>query len=483
MARRVRGLLSLILIACAALALVGCAAVAASVPIVKHSPYPAGQACAECHAKDKTHLPPFTGACDKCHLATTWRTIVYSHSNTDFSQALHGTLGCVRCHNEGFPPSSPRCGECHAPVHKGWADCAKCHVVLTWRVRKPLPERHLSLAGGHSNLVCFDCHAQAKGPAKPRTCVDCHGTKHGGLTNCAQCHAPANGWKPGSFDHDVFFHITGRHTRLTCTQCHPGGRFAGTPANCSGCHGSKHGGLTNCAKCHTTSGFKPSTFRHQRVFALSPGPHARLACTKCHYRQQYAKVKGTKCASCHGRTHGFTTCTPCHSSTGAVVAIDHDRFFALTGRHAALACVTCHRSPFNPSPGTHCVDCHGTKHGNQTRCGDCHTTTSFAPAKAIAHPAPITLGAQHRARACTLCHPTLTFNAATKACRDCHTAPHVGPTDCIRCHRPTTWGDVHFAHPGLADDHDQFGEPCAGCHSGGDFTNTAGWVGCTCHAP
>jgi hypothetical protein len=163
--------------------------------------------------------------------------------------------------------------------------------------------------------------------------------------------------------------------------------------------------------------------------------------------------------------------------------VDHSRFFALTGRHAALACTRCHGAAFNPHPGTHCVDCHGVKHGNQTQCGNCHTTSAFAPAKAITHPSPISLGAQHRSRACTLCHPTLTFSAATKPCRDCHTAPHVGPTDCIRCHRPTVWSDLHFSHPGLADGHGPGDGACTDCHIGGDFTNTAGWIGCSCHAP
>ncbi len=482
MGRNARGLIVAAFVAFAALALVGCTAIAASVPTPKHSPYPAGKPCAECHAKDKTHLPPYAGACDKCHGLTSWRTIVYSHANDDFNQALHGTIGCSRCHREGSAPPSPKCGDCHLAPHGGWTSCVACHVPLTWLMRRPVPANHLSLLGGHSNLVCFDCHTKAQTPVPPRTCTNCHGTKHGGLTDCGKCHAPANGWKPGSFDHSVFFRITGRHTRLTCTQCHPRARFAGTPAFCSGCHGSKHGGLTNCAKCHTTSGFKPSTFRHSSVFPLSPGPHARLACTRCHYKLQYAKVKGDTCVGCHGPQHGgFRTCTPCHSRTGAIVSVDHNRFFPLTGAHTRLACAACHGTPFKPAPGVNCVDCHGVKHGNQTQCGTCHTTTAFSPIKAITHPAPISLGAKHSARPCALCHPTLIFNAPTKPCADCHTAPHVGPTDCLRCHRPTVWTEVHFTHATLANGHGPWDGLCTDCHIGGNFTNIDGWVGCVCH--
>jgi hypothetical protein len=220
------------------------------------------------------------------------------------------------------------------------------------------------------------------------------------------------------------------------------------------------------------------------VFPLSPGPHARLACTRCHYKLQYAKVKGDTCVGCHGPKHGgFRVCTPCHSRTGAVVAIDHNRFFPLVGAHTRLACTACHGSPFKRAPGVNCVNCHGVKHGNQTLCGTCHTTTAFVPTKAITHPAPISLGAKHSARSCTLCHPTLTFNAATKPCRDCHTAPHVGPTDCLRCHWPTVWTDTHFSHPALANGHGPADGLCSDCHSTGDFTVAPGWTGCVCHAP
>jgi hypothetical protein len=285
----------------AALTLIGCT-VETKPSATQHPPIPSGKTCAECHDKDKTHLPPYKGACDRCHGLTSWRTVTYAHTDDVFNQGRHATLGCTYCHKEGYPPSSPDCGACHTAPHGGWTDCTGCHVPLTWLLRRPLPQGHLSLAGGHAKLSCLDCHARPKAPARPRSCTSCHGTKHGGLTNCGKCHDPANGWKPGAFDHGAFFKLSGRHTRLRCASCHPGGRFAGTPTGCVGCHGSKHGGLTACAKCHTTSAFKPSTFRHSRVFPLSPGPHARLACARCHPSGLYAKVNGRSCVGCHGRT-------------------------------------------------------------------------------------------------------------------------------------------------------------------------------------
>jgi len=479
------------LVAIAFLATIGCAPEKPA-QTTEHSPIPAGTTCgqADCHAKDKTHLPPYTGACDTCHGLTSWRSVFYEHADDAFNQAAHGVIGCSRCHTEGTPPPAKACETCHRVdmPHGGWTECAGCHIPLTWLLRRPLPAGHLSLAGGHSNLLCFDCHAQPVRPAKDRTCTNCHGTKHGGLTDCAKCHDPANGWKPGSFDHSVFFRITGRHTRLQCTQCHPGGRFAGTPAACVGCHGRKHGGLSNCAKCHTTARFVPSTFRHSSVFPLSPGPHSRLACTRCHPGRRFASVIGRSCVGCHGRKHGLSTCTPCHTRTGAVAANwSHDAFFPLVGAHRSLACSACHGSPFRPAPGRECVDCHGVKHGNQTSCGTCHTTTSFSPIRAITHFNGIPIDGHHGSLSgCAECHRTpLNFANAPRACVECHagTVPHVGPTDCVRCHFPvTSWATLHFTHPSVVP-HTPTSFRCYFCHTLNDFTLPRSIICEKCHGP
>lgn len=455
----------------------------------QHSPIPAGKACADagCHAATKTHLPPYVGACDKCHGLVSWRTVTYTHADDVFNQAAHGVVGCSRCHTEGTPPPAASCETCHSGdvPHGGWTECGNCHIPLTWLLRKPVPAGHVSLAGAHADLRCFDCHAQPREPVKPRTCTNCHGTKHGGLTNCGQCHDPARGWTP-NFDHNSVFRLSGVHATLECTKCHTKGRFFGMSPKCVSCHGVKHGGLTNCASCHTTSGFKPATFRHSRVFPLSPGPHARLACTRCHPNRQFAKVRGRTCVGCHGPQHGgIRVCTPCHTRTGAVAAKwSHNTFFPLTGTHRALPCSACHGSPFRPAPGKNCVDCHGVMHGNQTACGNCHTTTSFVPIHAFGHPIP--LGGHHGSlagSACAECHrEPLNFATAPRFCAICHEpdVPHVGPLDCVRCHYPLTWSTLHFAHPDVSP-HTSRTFPCLSCHPGRDYTLPRSTVCAECH--
>ena len=504
-------------------------------------------ACASqgCHANTHQHKFPYLGDCGKCHSLESWLVVNYTHADADFNAgtALHGVIGCERCHVEGGPLPSKACQSCHSSPHGGWNDCGQCHVPIGWIFRKPQPAGHLTLAGGHSGLSCLDCHNRANGYPTPRMCVDCHGVHHGGLTNCAQCHDPSSGWKPVGFDHSAVFKIEGRHIGLACAQCHPNGRFANTSSACVSCHGAHHGGLTDCAQCHSFAGFYLTTFDHSTVFPLARGPHATLECGRCHRGDDFAAQLGATCVTCHGLPHGsgIVDCRQCHAANGAVKspfdhtaffplaggphaalactqchphddfaaqlgatcvtchslphgsglatcvpchaangAVDHSTFFELVGAHTTLSCSACHGTPFHAAAGTNCVDCHGIHHGDQTQCDECHTTTAFEPTKPITHPDPIVLGPEHSARPCQLCHTDLIFNEPTRPCSDCHTCPHVGPLDCRSCHMPTVWTDLHFTHPPLyAHSLQEF--TCIQCHVGYNFTIPRAQICTECH--
>lgn len=462
--------------------LVGCAVSTSVLPSVsKHPGYTAGTACdaTGCHDTYK-HQEPYLGPCQDCHTLERWKPAVYSHKDTSFDNGMHTIIGCAMCHTEGEPLPSAKCTACHDPApHAGSTTCVDCHTTTAWGLRKPLPDNHVSLLGGHKKLECFDCHTAKPVKDKPRACVDCHGTNHGGLRNCQDCHAPATGWEPkDGWSHDPFFKITGQHKKLDCTQCHTNGRFAGTPKVCVGCHGKKHGGLTNCASCHTTAGFKPSTFRHSSVFALT-GRHAKLDCTKCHTtRGAYARVVGGgshRCVDCHGSRHGgLTNCANCHTTAGFENAtFKHATVFPLTGRHAELACSKCHTGGEFVVKGTHCVDCHGVQHGGLRDCADCHTTAGFSNAH-FTHPRSFPLTGAHDGPSCGACHETaLKFLPAPNPnCVTCHAgvSPHgAGVTQCKDCHTPTTWSNVSVTvHP-----YHTMGtppRPCATCHPGNDFS-------------
>jgi hypothetical protein len=482
--------------------LVGCAVSTSVTPaaVAKHVAYPAGTACnaANCHTQYK-HEQPYLGPCDKCHNLVNWKQVTYTHKDPTFDNGMHPLVGCSTCHTEGQPLPTGGCATCHDAPHGGWTSCGSCHSTVAWRLFKPVPSGHLSLKGGHSKLVCLDCHTKAKTPVPPRQCVDCHGTNHGGLRNCQDCHDPARGWKPDpNFNHDSFFKLVGAHTRLQCAQCHKNGKFAGTPRVCVGCHGKQHGGLTDCASCHTRYSFEPSTFRHSSVFPLT-GQHAKLACSRCHPNKQFARVIGGgshRCVACHGVQHGgLRECANCHTTRGFVPStFKHSSVFPLIGQHAELAkqdkCFKCHPdNKFAVVKGTHCVDCHSadSPHGSDiTQCQTCHTPVAWDQTKSFDH--PVALNPKHAQLACSSCHTSLHF-ATVKDCIDCHTpVPHVGPSDCLSCH---SWGATHFTHPTIPDlfdpsqpsphyytDFGGYPSGCVHCHPGGpgsnpDFTNVS----------
>lgn len=164
---------------------------------------------------------------------------------------------------------------------------------------------------------------------------------------------------------------------------------------------------------------------------------------------------------------------------------NHDIFFPLVGAHTSLACSACHGTPFRPAPGRRCVDCHGVKHGNQTACDNCHTTTAFSPIKAITHPNGIRLAGHHGSLSgCAECHHTpLDFGSAPNACTTsgCHVVPHVGPSDCLRCHSPVaSWLDLHFTHPSILP-HTPAEFRCYFCHEGNNFTLPRSVICVICH--
>lgn len=448
-----------------------------------------GQACSSCKdapAHDYAHDEPFDDPdCLQCHTLESWTRVSHVHTNEEFDDGFHMVVGCVYCHTEEEPVPPADCNHCHEPQHPVMKPCVACHNANVWRIQNPLPQGHVSLARGHAELTCFSCHTGRAPLKQPRQCVSCHGRKHGGLTECARCHDPSRGWdpKPG-FDHDAFFPLRGQHRKLACAKCHPNDRFAGTSTNCVGCHGAKHGGLRACAQCHTTAGFKPSTFRHSTRFVLR-GAHARLSCSKCHPNGQFAKVIGEAgpCTNCHGTKHGgLRRCGSCHTTTSFIpTTFRHSTRYRLTGRHAKIACSKCHpRNRYASVIGQppRCANCHGTKHGNQTDCAKCHTTAGFSPAKRIAHPVSPPLGGRHAVLSCRLCHTRLIFNEPVKPCRDCHTAPHVAPNNCLQCHTPTYWVVRHDEigyHTGLS-----ILEACQYCHTTGRYPD---YVCDQCHFP
>jgi nitrate/TMAO reductase-like tetraheme cytochrome c subunit len=157
---------------------------------------------------------------------------------------------CFVCH-EGST-ASKKCDYCHknAP-HNNSGQCDSCHSLTTWKLTDF--KHPFALEGIHATLACTKCHPAAapgqgiKVPGStavfnfgkaPETCIVCHGDKHNGLKECAQCHT-AQRWTPANFSHPrVGPHVGGGRAERSitdCAVCHDQG-FAS--ASCS-CHGGQ----------------------------------------------------------------------------------------------------------------------------------------------------------------------------------------------------------------------------------------------------
>ncbi|MBZ5568373.1 MAG: hypothetical protein LAN64_11050 [Acidobacteriia bacterium] len=483
--------------------------------------------------------------CQNCHTFSGWKPIrsmpEFDHSKTRYPlRGMHKNVACVECHsNAVFTNVGNKCADCHADIHRRQmgAQCEQCHSVNGWTVSLKSISEHQNrfpLIGAHAVTDCESCHkgaavGQFKGLSTD--CVSCHMTtftntkspSHVALnfsTNCQQCHRSMDSWAGATFNHLAFtgFALTGAHATLDCSVCHVGGRYQGTPSNCTGCHLKDYNGAKDpnhaqigfpqtCSQCHSTATWLGATFNHAITgFALT-GAHASLSCSSCHTGGTLTAAN-TTCVSCHltdfqkttNPNHaliGFPTdCLSCHSTTNWQGAkFDHSTTgFALTGAHASLNCSSCHTGGTLTAASTNCVSCHlkdfqGTTNPNHVaggfaqQCNLCHTTTAWQPATFDHSKSGFSLTGAHATVACAQCHVNGNYNLTSAACATCHltdfqktTNPNhasVGfPTDCSVCHNTTNWLGATFNHSTtgfpLTGAHASL--TCSSCHTGGSLS-------------
>jgi Cytochrome c7 and related cytochrome c len=231
--------------------------------------------CERCHTRASTQSLGFADGCVACH-AKRHRTVA--------------VVLCAKCHvPTHFAPSTfkhPRtsCTRCHTRPHPDRGSCLHCHTTDSWANRLGHP---FALAGRHTSFLCEKCHTRGI-DAPGLSCDSCHHRPHPDYGSCLRCHTMTS--FASHFAHPVA--LAGVHTTFACSRCHVNG--IGSPGrSCSSCHGSNHGGLTNCGQCHTQAGWLPTTFHHG-----STGMEGwqSMACSKCHPGNQF----GTVACSCHG---------------------------------------------------------------------------------------------------------------------------------------------------------------------------------------
>jgi len=442
-----------------------------------------GGLCSACHA-------PFWGPdwmadrCMDCHAEIA--------AQLADAQSLHNSLL-----NNGFPMN---CWDCH-PEHRG--------ALERLSIFEPAYFPHLGfgfpLLGGHAEAACLSCHVGQDYIHTPADCASCHAKEdiHNGElgADCSTCHTP-DGWKPSTFDHTTaIFQLTGKHIPVACADCHTDNRFKGVPTACAACHAKDdvHDGVlgAECSTCHTTDGWKPSTFDHTTAIFQLTGKHIPVACADCHTDKLF-KGTPTDCASCHTKDDVHlgqlsSNCKECHTTAGWIPStFDHNTTaFKLDGRHGAISCASCHSSKTFVGLPTGCNGCHANDDPHNARfgndCGACHSTTAWRPASFDHNLSAFKLTGKHVNVSCESCHSNGILSGAPTSCGACHAGDdaHGGRfgSNCDACHSTSGWSPATFdhnlsgflltgAHAGLSCDRCHTGSvlsspptACEGCHA------------------
>jgi hypothetical protein len=306
------------------------------------------------------------------------------------------------------------------------------------------------------------------------------------------------------FDHfRTGFPLSGAHERVQCEDCHVRGIFAGTPIQCSVCHGTASEFATSrkppnhvatshrCEDCHVTGSWTQVRFEHAEAMG---------SCQSCH--------NGVQAGGKHpSHIPSSDNCEDCHRTlTWLGARFDHAGITS--------SCFSCHngsiataKSANHIPSGIDCETCHSTSSwsgarfdhaGITTGCFNCHNG-SIATGKSANH---VPSGND-----CETCHSTRSWLSSgfdhtgiTTGCFNCHngstatgmSAGHFVTTlDCALCHSTSSWTPITFRHasPGYPGDHavrpaciqchqsnsqvatwtfPQYAPDCAGCHAG-DF--------------
>jgi hypothetical protein len=396
------------------------------------------QKCTSCHFDE--HRGQLDAGCEKCHGESDWKPQRFDHKDTSFPLAgKHKSVACAKCHpsvkdeesHAAFPvPRAPsfmklqpishnHCNACHADPHQGrfTGTCESCHSVEGWHSIKNTAEEkkfhdktRFPLRGAHTAVGCAACHGPFPGrPAKFRglphdQCMDCHlDAHHGQIAKpaCERCHT-IDGFRPARFEleqhQETRFALQGAHAAVPCSSCHKADpklaraaatapakkkgravknarteqpvspiafRVAGKLDRCETCHADPHAGQlgNDCSKCHTSTSFNELQFNHQDTRFPLDGKHAQVACGTCH-RGKPVKYKpmALACSGCHSDVHQGQLggeCARCHDTGGW------------------------NRTRFNHNDTRFTSFALEGKHG-KLACGRCHLPVELGPGKKVA---------------------------------------------------------------------------------------------------
>ncbi len=470
--------------------------------------------CIGCHRD--MHKNSVGTDCQRCHTTENWivNNTNLLHQSTRFPLVgNHAKSDCGSCHTDykqlNFSVNGVTCYTCHTANYNSARNpnhiaanysrnCDECHrsSTPTWRSSQ---FRHDSfpLEQGHKIEDCFACHKSGVFTGLSKDCYSCHNDKFSATsnpnhitakfsTNCSECHAPTV-WTESKFNHNLTtFPLTGKHTAVSCIECHKNGNYSSISKECKSCHDGaaaavvtvnhKLGNFSQvCTDCHTTSAWKPSSFTHDATPFPLTGLHITQLCNRCHT----AVYSGTskECKTCHLAAMNAATnpdhkisnfpqvCTTCHTTTvWKPSSFNHGATaFPLTGAHVTQFCNKCHATQFAGTK-TDCYSCHQAAYtsavnpnhvtgGYPKDCVQCHNSNAWKPATFNHNATAFPLTGAHQTTECIKCHAA-GYTGTTKDCKTCHlTAMNAAtnpdhkvtnfPQVCTACHTTSDWKFDH----------------------------------------
>lgn len=422
----------------------------------------------------------------------------FDHTLTGYRlEGAHGEQECSACHKNVFVKGEDlkkktttflglqqECVTCHVDVHRETLsdNCGECHGMDRFKPATGFNHdlSDFALLGKHQSVDCEKCHRkeliddqvfQHFSNVDHQKCTSCHEDVHENKfgQNCTKCHSEQSFTQIKdltSFDHRVTgFPLKGMHAHVECKSCHKSSFTDPLPhSNCSNCHSdfhkgefSSHGNKADCSECHTENGFEGSLFtidQHNKINFKLQGAHMATPCFACHQKNEHWQFRniGKDCVDCHMNTHEGQMdiayhsggCPSCHTVVAWTdVKFDHEQTgFSLLGKHADVACGTCHYpknkdadivQKFADLDNT-CVQCHTDIHLGQfakygyNACINCHTFNDWKENKFNHNEARFKLDGKHENLECVECHQlarmpegrTVKYIFDNIKCESCH---------------------------------------------------------------
>ncbi len=391
---------------------------------------------------DKTPAAPVAdSSCLECHSDSTLtmrkqkREVSLFVEQATLTKSVHGTLGCVDCH-EGFdgeavphkkPMAPVNCASCHEDMGKKHAfhanlpdqvsrelSCTTCHGAHeTAAVRSP----NFSFAVNRQSEACGKCHqeavkqfdasahgqAMARGAPDAPACLTCHQKpitradasapasvqlKLAQAALCESCHVQ----KPSvashalrgehfvaSFDQSVHGAAlqNGKAEAATCVDCH--GAHEMNRAIAAGAKTNKQNQPGTCAKCHEKVATEFAASVHAE--ALKKGNQDSPVCTDCHGEHAIRSHKDPQ-SPVFERNVAQQVCASCHASLRLTQKYGlssnsfqtfADSYHGLAARGGAVEVVNCASCHSVHAIKSH-LDPSSTVHKSNLvqTCGQCH---------------------------------------------------------------------------------------------------------------